>query len=92
MTFHLLQICPVAPSNVSQFTDQISGNTLWVVIWMFGIATIVSIGAILVGKIFHAPHITKGGTIGLGAILATAVVLMGFSGMLNGILGSGCIA
>lgn len=85
------QICPKAPEGVQTFTDQIQGNTLWVVIWMFGIASIVSIGAILAGKIFHAPHITKGGTIGLAAILATAVVMMGFTGMLNGILGSGCI-
>lgn len=86
-----LQICPVAPTNVSGFTDQISGNVLWVVIWMFGIALLVSVGAILAGKAIHAPHITKGGVTGLAGTVATAVVLMAIFGIVNGILGSGCV-
>lgn len=92
MINHLLQICPVAPTNVTQYTDKIAGNVLFVVLWLFGVAAVVSVGAILVGKIMHAPHITKGGTLGLAGILVAAVVLMGFTGMLNGILGTGCIA
>ncbi len=85
------QICPVAPAGVSTYTDQISGNVVWVVIWLFVIAFFVSVGAILLGRITHSPHLSKGGVIGLLSVLALAVVLMGGYGMLTGILGSGCV-
>ena len=85
------QICPVAPAGVSTYTDQISGMVLWAVLWLFGIAALVSVGAILVGRATHSPHLSKGGIIGLAGVLVLAVVLMGGYGMLNGILGDGCV-
>ena len=86
-----LKICPVAPTGVSVYTDQISGMVLWVIIWLFGIATLVSVGAILVGRATHSPHLSKGGIIGLAGVMMLAVVLMGGYGMLTGILGDGCV-
>jgi hypothetical protein len=41
-----MEICPVAPTGVSAYTDQISGMVLWSVLWLFGIAALVSVGAI----------------------------------------------
>ena len=38
-----------------------------------------------------SPHLSKGGIIGLAGVLVLAVVLMGGYGMLNGILGDGCV-
>src|SRR5487761_2663173 len=32
-----LKICPVAPTGVAVYTDQISGMVLWSVLWLFGI-------------------------------------------------------
>ena len=86
-----LKICPVAPTGVATYTDQISGMVLWSVLWLFGIAVLVSVGAILVGPATPAPHLSKGGIIGLAGVLVLAVVLMGGYGMLNGILGNGCV-
>ncbi len=62
-----------------------------VVLWLFGIAALVSVGAILVGRATHSPHLSKGGIIGLAGVLVLAVVLMGGYGMLNGILGDCCV-
>ena len=64
-----LKICPVAPTGVSAYTDQISGMVLWSVLWLFGIAALVSVGAILVGRATHSPHLSKGGIIGLAGVL-----------------------
>ena len=86
-----LKICPVAPTGVAVYTDQISGMVLWSVLWLFGIAVLVSVGAILVGRATHSSHLSKGGIIGLAGVLVLAVVLMGGYGMLNGILGNGCV-
>ena len=36
-----LEICPVAPTGVAAYTDQISGMVLWSVLWLFGIAALV---------------------------------------------------
>ncbi len=72
-----LKICPVAPTGVAAYTDQISGMVLWSVLWLFGIAALVSVGAILVGRATHSPHLSKGGIIGLAGVLVLAVVLMG---------------
>lgn len=49
-----LKICPVAPTGVAAYTDQISGMVLWSVLWLFGIAALVSVGAILVGRATHS--------------------------------------
>ena len=65
-----LKICPVAPTGVAAYTDQISGMVLWSVLWLFGIAALVSVGAILVGRATHSPHLSKGGIIGLAGVLA----------------------
>ena len=64
-----LKICPVAPTGVAAYTDQISGMVLWSVLWLFGIAALVSVGAILVGRATHSPHLSKGGIIGLAGVL-----------------------
>jgi len=84
-------VCPVAPKGIASSTDMIAGNVLWVVIWMFGIATFVSVGAMLVGRIFHAPHISKGGAMGLAGVVGTAIVLMVIGGIIAAIIGSGCV-
>ena len=36
-----LKICPVAPTGVAAYTDQISGMVLWSVLWLFGIAAFI---------------------------------------------------
>ena len=41
-----LKICPVAPTGVAAYTDQISGMVLWSVLWLFGIAALVSVGGL----------------------------------------------
>ena len=55
-----LKICPVAPTGVAAYTDQISGMVLWSVLWLFGIAALVSVGAILVGlSLIHISEPTR---------------------------------
>ncbi|NLH70833.1 MAG: hypothetical protein GX454_11765 [Brooklawnia sp.] len=38
-----LKICPVAPTGVAAYTDQISGMVLWSVLWLFGIAALATV-------------------------------------------------
>lgn len=80
----------MAPTGIATYTDQISGM---VVSWCpcavaVGVAALVSVGAILVGRATHS-RASKGGVVGLAGVLVLAVVLMGGYGMLNSILGDG---
>lgn len=85
------RICPVAPAGISRYTDMIGGNVVWVVIWLFGIAFAVSVGAMLVGRIMHMQHLSKAGALGLAGVVVLAVILAVLGGLLTAIIGSGCI-
>jgi hypothetical protein len=52
----VLEICPVAPGNAQKYVDQITGYVLWGVGVLFLVAVMVSIGAIVAGRLFSMPQ------------------------------------
>lgn len=86
-----LQVCPVAPPGIQVYVDQITGYVLFGVIALFLVAAAVSIGGIVVGKIFGMQHASKAGVIGLAVAVLAAVAYQVAPGIIASILGSGCI-
>lgn len=92
MNGYLLSVCPKAPSALAQtHVNDITGYVLWGVIALFTVGLVVSIGAIVAGRIFAMPHASKVGTIGIAVVLLTGIAYTIAPGMVDGILGSGCI-
>ena len=71
--------------------DKIGGYIVWGAIWMFAIAGVLCVIAMLIGRGIHSPHLTKGGAVGLIVVLIAAIVYVAFPGVVNGIIGTGCI-
>jgi hypothetical protein len=72
------------------YTNQIEGWVKWGVLALIIMAALVSIGSILVGRIFSHPHASRYGAMGLGVVLLAAVLYVTVLGILGGITGSGC--
>ena len=85
------KVCPKAPPGAVGPTDEITSYVLWGVILLFGLALIIGIGAIIAGRIFSLPHASKVGVISLVVVFACAVAYLVLPGMLDSILGNGCI-
>lgn len=84
-------ICPKAPPGVQAHYDSVAGNVMWGVVALFLIGVLISIGAIVLGRIFSMPHVSKGGVIGLAVIVGCAICYVVFPGIVSGILGTGCV-
>ena len=54
------------------------------------VAALLSIGSILIGRIFSHPHASRYGAMGLGIVVLTAILYVTILGILGGITGSGC--
>lgn len=87
----VMQICPVAPGDAQVYVDQITGYVLWGVKVMFVIAVVVSIGAIVAGRLFSMPQASKVGVVSIVVVFLCAIAYLVLPGMLDAILGSGCI-
>lgn len=84
-------ICPVAPAGAEAFANTLIGYVLWGVIALFGVGVVVSIGAVVAGRVFSMPHASKAGVVGVVVVFIAAVAYMVAPGMLAGITGSGCV-
>lgn len=85
------QVCPKAPPGAVGPTDEITSYVLWGVIVLFGLGIVIAIGAIIAGRVFSLPHASKVGVISVVVVFACAIAYLVLPGMLNGILGKGCI-
>ena len=85
------QVCPKAPPGASAPVNEITGYVLWGVIVLFGLGVVVGIGAIIGGRIFAMPHASKLGVISIVVVFVAAIGYLVLPGMLNGVLGQGCI-
>ena len=54
------------------------------------VAALVSIGSILIGRIFSHPHASRYVAMGLGIVVLAAILYVTILGILGGITGSGC--
>ena len=64
---------------------------LWGVIILFGLGLIIGLGAIIAGRVFSMQHASKVGVISIVVVFMCAIAYLALPGMLNGILGQGCI-
>lgn len=86
-----LEVCPVAPPGAQQYADQLTGYVLWGVLALFVVGVVVSIGAIVAGRIFAMPHASKAGVVGLAVIFLAAIAYMIMPAIVSAVTGSGCV-
>lgn len=91
MTLIPLAVCPVAPPGAQQYADQLTGYVLWGVLALFVVGVVVSIGAIVAGRIFAMPHASKAGVVGLAVIFLAAIAYMIMPAIVSAVTGSGCV-
>ena len=85
------KVCPAPPPGAVDPTNQITSYVLWGVIVLFGLGIVVAIGAIIAGRVFSLPHASKVGVISVVVVFACAIAYLVLPGMLNAMLGKGCI-
>jgi len=85
------KVCPKTPPGAVGPTNEITSYVLWGVIVLFGLGIVIAIGAIIAGRVFSLPHASKVGVISVVVVFACAIAYLVLPGMLNGILGNGCI-
>ena len=82
-------VCPVAPPGAQAFANTLTGYVLWGVLALMLVGVVVSIGAVVGGRVFSMPHASKAGVVGVVVVFVSAVAYMVVPGMLSGITGIG---
>ena len=72
-------------------TNAVSCYVLWGVIVLFGLGIVFGHGAIIAGRVYSLAHVSKVGVTSVVVVFACAIAYLVLPGMLNGILGKGCI-
>ena len=85
------QVCPKAPPGAVDPVNEITAYVLWGVVVLFGFGVVIGIGAIVGGRIFSMPHASKVGVVSIVVVFTAAIGYLILPGMLDGILGKGCI-
>jgi hypothetical protein len=83
-------VCPEAPPGVEAFADQITAWVKWGVLALIGIAAVVSLGSVLVGRMFSHPHASRYGAMGIAVVVMVAITYTVILVILESITGSGC--
>ena len=87
----IMSVCPVAPPGAQAQVDTIEGYLLWGLGIMFGIATLVGVGAVAAGRIFAMPHASKMGVISIVVVFISVIGYLVLPGMVAAAMGSGCV-
>lgn len=87
----LSQVCPVAPPGAQAYADQLMGYVLWGVIALFVLGVVVSIGAIVAGRVFGMPHASKAGIVGVAVIFLAVIGYLVLPGIVQTMTGNGCV-
>ncbi|MBB1514300.1 hypothetical protein H5399_17095 [Tessaracoccus sp. MC1627] len=86
-------VCPVAPAGAQVLVDEFLGWFSWALVWVaFPAGILAAVAAVIMGKVFSMPHVSKGGLIGVFVILGAALLYLVIPGILAGFLGDGCVA
>ena len=83
-------VCPEAPPGVQAFADQVTAWVKWGVLALIGIAAVVSLGSVLVGRMFSHPHASRYGAMGVAVVVMVAITYTVILVILDSITGSGC--
>lgn len=83
-------VCPEAPPGMQAFADDVTAWVKWGVLALIGIGAVVSLGSILVGRIFSHPHASRYGAMGIAVVVMVAITYTAILAILGSITGSGC--
>jgi hypothetical protein len=83
-------VCPEAPPGMQPFADDVTAWVKWGVLALIGIGAVVSLGAVLVGRIFSHPHASRHGAMGVAVVVMVAITYTVILVILDSITGSGC--
>jgi hypothetical protein len=86
-----LKICPKPVPGAAPIMGDVAGHVAWTDLQIFGIAGLVCIGSIAIGKIFRIHNAPTFGAVGLCTVVLCAILYMLWTGFLDGIVGNGCI-
>ena len=86
----ITDVCPQAPPGLGTWDDPILGWVKWGTLALIAIAGFVSIGAIVVSRVFAHPHGSRYGAMGLAITVLCAILFVSIYAILTGITGSGC--
>lgn len=83
-------VCPEAPPGMQTFADDVTAWVKWGVLALIGIGAVMSLGSILVGRIFSHPHASRYGAMGVAVVVMVAIGYTVILVILDSITGSGC--
>ena len=83
-------VCPEAPPGMQTFADDVTAWVKWGVLALIGIGAVMSLGSILVGRIFSHPHASRYGAMGVAVVVMVAITYTVILTILDSITGSGC--
>ena len=83
-------VCPEAPPGMQSFANDVTAWVKWGVLALIGIGAVVSLGSILVGRIFSHPHASRYGAMGVAVVVMVAIAYTVILVILDSITGSGC--
>ena len=83
-------VCPEAPPGMQAFADDVTAWVKWGVLALIGIGAVVSLGSILVGRIFSHPHASRHGAMGVAVVVMVAITYTVILVILDSITGSRC--
>lgn len=83
-------VCAQAPPGLAHYADLVTGWVKWGVLAAIIIAGFISIGAIVIGRIFGHHHASRMGAMGLAVTIICAILFVTIYGVLHGITGAGC--
>jgi hypothetical protein len=83
-------VCPKAPPGMGDWDDQILGWVKWGTLSLIVISGFVSIGAIVLGRVFAHPHGSRLGAMGLAITVLCAIMFVAIYAIVTGITGTGC--
>ena len=83
-------VCPEAPPGMQTFADDVTAWVKWGVLALIAISAVVSLGSILVGRIFSHPHASRYGAMGVAVVVMVAITYTVILVILDSITGSGC--
>jgi uncharacterized membrane protein YesL len=83
-------VCPEAPPGMQTFADDVTAWVKWGVLALIGIGAVMSLGSILVGRIFSHPHASRYGAMGVAVVVLVAITYTVILVILDSITGSGC--
>ena len=83
-------VCPEAPRGMQGCADDVTAWVKWGVLGLLAISAVVSLGAILAGRIFSHPHASRCGAMGVAVVVMVAITYTVILVILDSITGSGC--